>query len=135
MTPPNLRRAIVLFAHGSRDPLWRRPMEAVAARIAQQAPDTAVRCAYLEMIQPDLESCVTTLVNEHVNCVTIVPMFLGTGKHARDDLPRLVTQLTKRFPKIEIGLQVAIGENPLMIDLMAQIALMPSTTQATSACP
>ena len=30
--------AIVLFAHGSRDPLWHRPMEAVATLI-QRAPE------------------------------------------------------------------------------------------------
>ena len=27
--------AIVLFAHGSRDPLWSKPIEAVAARVRE----------------------------------------------------------------------------------------------------
>ena len=26
---------VIVFAHGSRDPLWRHPVEAVAQRIAQ----------------------------------------------------------------------------------------------------
>ena len=58
--PPD--RAIVLFAHGSRDPLWRAPIEAVATRIAQQAPDCPVRCAYLELTTPDLPQAVADLV-------------------------------------------------------------------------
>ena len=45
-----MTKAIVLFAHGSRDPLWHKPMEAVAAQIATQAPDTPVACAYLELV-------------------------------------------------------------------------------------
>ena len=38
MTSPAPRHAIVLFAHGSRDPLWHKPMEAVAARIRSPMP-------------------------------------------------------------------------------------------------
>ncbi|NBQ89270.1 MAG: cobalamin biosynthesis protein CbiX, partial [Betaproteobacteria bacterium] len=29
---------VILFAHGSRDPQWRRPVEAVAQRILQLRP-------------------------------------------------------------------------------------------------
>jgi sirohydrochlorin cobaltochelatase len=41
-------RGIILFGHGSRDPLWRQPMETVAARLRERA-GTLVRCAYLEI--------------------------------------------------------------------------------------
>ena len=34
---------IVLFAHGSRDPLWHKPIEAVSARIAALAPTHLLR--------------------------------------------------------------------------------------------
>ena len=37
--------AIVLFAHGSRDPAWQRPMLAVAQRIRDLAPALWVACA------------------------------------------------------------------------------------------
>ena len=54
MTAPSTRPAIVLFAHGSRDPLWRAPIEAVAERIRTLAPGAAVACAYLEYTEPTL---------------------------------------------------------------------------------
>ncbi|MEK9804085.1 MAG: cobalamin biosynthesis protein CbiX, partial [Curvibacter sp.] len=34
MSTPATSRGLILFAHGSRDPQWRAPMEAVAARAA-----------------------------------------------------------------------------------------------------
>ena len=46
--------AIILFAHGSRDPLWHRPIQAVAQRIAKRDAQVLVRCAYLELTAPDL---------------------------------------------------------------------------------
>ena len=90
MTAPSTRPAIVLFAHGSRDPLWRAPIEAVAERIRTLAPGAAVACAYLEYTEPTLETVVAQLAGSGATAIAVWPMFLGTGRHARDDLPRLV---------------------------------------------
>jgi len=52
MTTATPHRGIILLAHGSRDPLWRAPIEAVAERIRTSAPGTPVLCAYLELCAP-----------------------------------------------------------------------------------
>lgn len=113
---------IVLFAHGSRDPLWRAPIEAVQTHILAHHPGVAVRCAYLELSTPDLPEAVQELVDQGALAVTIVPMFLGTGKHARADLPVLVDDLRARHPGVRFIVQGAIGEDPRMTALMAAIA-------------
>jgi sirohydrochlorin cobaltochelatase len=119
---PLEKRAVVLFAHGSRDPLWHKPMEAVAAQLASGAPDISVRCAYLELSQPDLPSACLELVSSGVNCVSVVPMFLGVGRHAREDLPLLLQQLQIQHPQVQFELKSAVGEDPRLIQLLAQIA-------------
>lgn len=113
---------IVLFAHGSRDPLWRAPIEAVCERIRSQSPGMPVRCAYLELCAPDLPTAVQELVAQGAASITVVPMFLGTGKHAREDLPQLMQALQAAHPQIKFGVQTAIGEDPRMTALMASIA-------------
>ncbi len=117
------RHGIILFAHGSRDPLWHRPMEAVAARIAELDAQTPVRCAYLELTPPDLPACAAALVADGVSHITILPMFLGVGKHAREDLPQLLVTLKARHPEVTFALQPAIGEDPRVVDLLARMAL------------
>lgn len=114
---------IVLFAHGSRDPLWHRPIEAVAAQIRQSSPGALVACAYLELSTPDLPAAVADLVAQGARAVRIVPMFLGVGRHAREDLPALVHDLRVQYHQIPILLQDAVGEDPRMVQLLAQIAL------------
>ena len=95
-----MTRGIVLFAHGSRDPLWHRPMQAVAAQLLQTHADVAVECAYLELSIPDLATVCASLVESGIVTITIVPMFLGVGKHAREDLPLLVAALSvRRIPE------------------------------------
>jgi sirohydrochlorin cobaltochelatase len=116
-------RAIVLFGHGSRDPLWRLPMETVAARLRTLAPGTPVRCAFLELEQPDLPTAAAELIAAGADQVSVVPMFLGTGRHAREDLPALVQQLRRSYPSVDFALQKPVGEDGRVLDLIAKIAL------------
>ncbi|MDM0110761.1 CbiX/SirB N-terminal domain-containing protein [Variovorax sp. J22R133] len=116
-------RGIVLFAHGSRDARWREPVEAVAARVAQSGPGVAVRCAYLEAARPDLPTAVNELVSEGVGSVDVLPLFLGVGKHLREDLPRLLTDLEAAYPAVTFRLRRAVGETPEVIDVLAQLAI------------
>jgi sirohydrochlorin cobaltochelatase len=116
-------KGIILFGHGSRDPLWRVPMEAVAARLRALEPAAAVRCAYLELDTPDLPAAARELIASGANHVTVVPMFLGTGRHAREDLPGLVRRVEAEHPGVVFVLQKPVGEDSRVLDLLAQIAM------------
>ena len=123
MTTSDTNHGIILFAHGSRDPLWHKPIEAVAAHIATLAPHTPVVCAYLELSTPDLAAATQTLLHRGVHSITILPMFLGVGKHAREDLPKLVVELQEAHPDVPFTLKRAVGEDARLVQLMAEIAL------------
>lgn len=118
----SLPKGVILFAHGSRDPLWRMPMEAVRDTMARQEGGFPVRCAFLELCEPSLPTVVSDMYATGVRRFNIVPMFLGTGRHAREDLPELVAALQADHGDIQITLQQAIGEDARMTALMAEIA-------------
>jgi sirohydrochlorin cobaltochelatase len=122
-TPSSEKSGIILFAHGSRDPLWHKPMEAVAAQIAAAPEQRPVECAYLEISTPDLTTATHKLIVRGVTAITVVPLFLGVGKHAREDLPQLMTNLQTNHPEVRFTLQPAVGEDARLIALIAQIAL------------
>ncbi len=117
------KTAIILFGHGSRDALWHLPIQAVAERIRVTSPTTTVTCAYLELTEPSLAVAAVSLIATGVSNITILPMFLGTGRHAREDLPMLVTELQQQHPDIRFKVRPAVGENPAVLDLLAKIAL------------
>jgi len=113
---------VILFAHGSRDPLWRMPIDAVAQEMTKHWPGVSVACAFLELTTPDLSTTVESLMMQGKTHLRIVPMFLGVGRHAREDLPQLVSDLVKDYPPVHFELLPSIGEHPAMTQLMAQIA-------------
>jgi sirohydrochlorin cobaltochelatase len=127
--------AIVLFAHGSRDPAWQRPMLAVAQRIRDLCPHAWVACAYLELTEPSLPQAVAQAVQAgHVH-IRVVPMFLGVGKHVREDLPLLMAQLQAQHPDVQFDLQAAVGEQAAVLDTLALAATMGMGLQPAPAQP
>ncbi|GAA6141008.1 CbiX/SirB N-terminal domain-containing protein [Hydrogenophaga sp. 5NK40-0174] len=114
---------VVIFAHGSRDPMWRQPVEAVADAVRRRDPASRVRCAYLELSEPDLPTAAAQLVGEGCRQLRILPLFFGMGKHARTDLPALVSTLQRQFPAVNIQCLPAAGESERLAALLADIAL------------
>lgn len=116
---------VILLGHGSRDPLWRAPMEAVQAQMARTHPQLLCCCAYLEYTEPALEQAADALVAQGVRRLRITPMFLGTGKHAREDIPRLVAALEARHAGVVVEVQPSVGEDARVTALLADIASQP----------
>lgn len=114
---------ILLFAHGSRDVLWRAPIEAVAAHMRERQPGVQVRCAYLELCEPSLPDAASSFVAAGCRHLRIFPLFLGVGKHAREDLPLLVASIKASHPDVSVELLATAGESPALIALMAELAL------------
>lgn len=115
--------AVILFGHGSRDPLWRLPIEAVATRAAQANPERPVRCAYLELTTPDLPTVAMDLIAGGAAFIRVIPMFLGKGRHAREDLPALMDALQLAHPNVRFDLRPSVGEDDRVLALLTQMAL------------
>ena len=82
-----------------------------------------VRCAYLELCLPSLPDAATDLIASGAHKIKVFPIFLGVGKHAREDLPLLIQDIRTAHPEITVELMRTAGENEALISLMADLAL------------
>jgi sirohydrochlorin cobaltochelatase len=112
-----LKSGIVLFAHGSRDPDWARPFEAIAAQLSGEF---LVRLAYLEIMHPTLGEAVGELAAAGARSIRVVPVFFGAGGHVKEDLPRLVAEAKRAHPAVKLTLEAPIGEQPAVIAAIAK---------------
>ena len=117
-----MKRGVLLFAHGARDPRWAAPFEAVAARVRERDASLEVRLAYLELMAPTIAESGRELALAGCDRVDIVPLFLGAGGHVRQDLPALVRTLEQAHPLVQYRLHPAIGELEPVIAAMADAA-------------
>ena len=114
--------ALILFAHGARDPEWASPMRRVQAAIRQQLADVPVELAFLEFMAPTLPECIESLVREGADKIVIVPMFIARGGHLKRDVPELLDGLRKTYPAVEFSLAGVIGEEESVVQAMAAAA-------------
>lgn len=105
-------RGIVLFAHGARDPEWAKPFEAIRDTVRRQRPENPVALAYLEAMEPAIESAVASLVEEGASSIVVFPLFMAQGGHLKKDLPRILDEIRSSHPHVPIALEAALGDVP-----------------------
>ena len=112
-------QAVILLAHGARDPAWATPFEAVVARVRDRAPEALVGLAFLELMAPTLEQAAAALVARGCAQIAVVPAFLGMGGHVRRDVPAQLARLRDAHPGVAFTLHPALGETPHVIAALA----------------
>jgi sirohydrochlorin cobaltochelatase len=120
--PEVQRHGIVMVAHGARAADWDAPFRAVLAQLraaASATPAMHYALAFLEHKPPPVGDAVRELVAQGCTRITLVPMLLGVGAHARDDLPRLVADAQAAHPQVRFSLAPTLGEDAAVIAAMA----------------
>ena len=111
--------AMILFAHGARDPEWARPVEAVAKCLRSRFPDRQIQVAFLEFMSPTLAEAVAQLLATSLSSVDILPFFIAQGGHLRKELPEMLEALRASYPETQLHLLPPLGELPEVQAAMA----------------
>ena len=122
-----MKKALILFAHGARDPRWAAPFERLRDIAQAQLPDTDVSLAFLELMSPRLPEAVARLAGEGCNKVSVVPVFLGQGGHVLRDLPLLIDGLRRDHPGLDISVAAAVGEDSEVLAAIARYCVASAT--------
>ena len=117
------KSAIILFAHGARDPEWAQPFRRIAARLRKARPKLPVKLAFLELMQPALAEAVSEMAADGITRITLVPLFLAQGGHLKQDLPRLLDPIRRSHPGVSINVTEAIGDSEVLTAAIADWAL------------
>jgi sirohydrochlorin cobaltochelatase len=122
--------AILLFAHGARDPSWAEPFRRMVARLGEKQSGTRVELAFLESMSPTLEAAVAGLAAEDIGRITVVPLFLAQGGHLKQDLPRLLDDIRRQYPSLRIDVTPAIGDSEDLTNAIADWAFAQHSSRS-----
>ena len=109
---------IILLAHGSPDPTWKKPFESLYDRAISRFGAERSSLAYMELTEPSLEYVVQHL-DKRVKKVAVLPLFFAVGRHLRYDVPAQIESLKR--DDLEIDLLSPIGEDDIVKQAMDQV--------------
>lgn len=112
---------LILFAHGSRNPAWRKPFDRLLKDITKRGECQAM-LAFGEFMSPGLVEAAQRLAANGVKRAVIVPLFLGGGLHVRGDLPKLAAQ-ARAASGIKLRVAKAIGEDGGVLGAIADYSI------------
>jgi sirohydrochlorin cobaltochelatase len=115
--------ALILFAHGARDPGWAAPFERILANVRAAAPSCDAVLAFLEFMSPDLPAAIAAQVDRGHRRIRVVPLFLGPGGHLRRELPQMIDAARAAHPAIAIDVTPPAGEDAGVIEALAQFCV------------
>jgi sirohydrochlorin cobaltochelatase len=114
-----MNEAIVLFAHGSRDPEWAGPFRALKALVEARRPGARVELAFLGEMRPTFDEAIDAAAAANARRVLVVPLFLAPGGHTKRDLPALLEAARARHPTLAIRATSSIGEEADVLGALA----------------
>ncbi len=105
-------QAIILFAHGARDPEWAAPFAIIQQQLQAARPDVQVALAFQDFMTPTLEAAVAQCAAQGAKRLVLVPLFMAQGGHLKQDLPVLVAKIREQHPQLALQVLPAIGDAP-----------------------
>jgi sirohydrochlorin ferrochelatase len=114
--------ALLLIAHGSRNPEANADLFQVAEEVRRRGAYANVEAAFLELAEPTIAQAGQRCVAQGSHRVVLLPYFLSAGVHVRDDLHRHRDVLAARFPGIDFVLAEPLGPHPALVDIVLERA-------------
>jgi sirohydrochlorin ferrochelatase len=104
-------KALLIAAHGSRQPAANDELAALADAIAKIAAShfDQVRCAFLQLAQPLIPKVISDLVADGADEIVVFPFFIAAGSHVKSDIPNLMAEARKLHPHISFRVAPHLG--------------------------
>ncbi|MER6342861.1 sirohydrochlorin chelatase [Streptomyces sp. NPDC001595] len=102
--------ALVVVAHGSRDPRTLVTVRALLDRVRELRPGLPVRLGHIELNEPLLPDTLAALGDREA---VLVPLLLSRGYHVKQDIPEMAAAAVART-----RVAAPLGPHPLLVDTL-----------------
>jgi len=116
-------QAILLVDHGSVKAEANHMLDCVANLLQSMVgPEVIVRAAHMELAEPLIPHGVDACVEAGATELVVFPYMLSPGKHSTRDIPRIVSEATRRHAGLRVRVTPAFGVHPKLAEVIAERA-------------
>ena len=109
---------VLIIAHGSREKQTEETFMAVV-ELAKAKVNVPVEIAYMEFSPKNLAAGLDTLLEQGVTDIKVVPYFLFSGIHIREDIPTEINEYLQKHADITITMGNTLGIDARIAEVLA----------------
>lgn len=111
-------QAVLYVSHGTR---CQEGQAQVAEFMAYSMPEINVpiqEYGFLELAKPTIEDGILRCIERGATKIVVVPLLLFLAGHAKHDIPKHISEMQKKFPKLTFSYGKPLGVHDAMIDIL-----------------
>ncbi|MFE2130140.1 MULTISPECIES: sirohydrochlorin chelatase [Streptomyces] len=128
--------ALLVIAHGSRDPRHAATVHALTRRVRALRPGLRVETAFLDFNAPRVDQVLSALHADGVRDVVALPLLLTRAFHAKADIPAALSEALTRLPGLAVSVADVLGPSPLLVEALerrlSEAGLTPADRATTA---
>ena len=119
-------RAILLIDHGSVRAEANHMLACVANLLQSMVGESViVRFAHMELAEPSIAAGVQACAAAGATELTVFPYMLSPGKHSTADIPRMIADAARAYPRMAVQVTAAFGVHAKLAEVIAERAGVP----------
>ncbi|MDG5472368.1 sirohydrochlorin chelatase [Jeotgalibacillus sp. ET6] len=114
-------KAILYIGHGTRSKKGAEEARQFLEAVMEHVNAPIQEISFLELTEPFIEEGFRRCVERGATEIKIVPVFLLTAGHIKQDIPNELAPLLNRYPDISITTADALGVQEVILDAIAEL--------------
>lgn len=110
---------ILILAHGSRRKETEDVLAAVVAKVKNYVAVDLLETAFLQFSENDLARGLERLIARGATEIRVIPYFLFSGVHIREDIPAELESFRRDYGNIKITLEPSLGDDDRLAMILA----------------
>lgn len=112
------RTTVLIVGHGSREASANLEFEGLVSDYRAWRPDVDLDHGYIELAQPSFDASLARLGETGAPRVVVVPLFLFTAGHVKNDIPMALDRARHKYPHTSFHAARALGVDLRLIELL-----------------
>ncbi|MBS4535481.1 CbiX/SirB N-terminal domain-containing protein [Clostridium sp. D2Q-14] len=117
-----MKKGLLIVGHGSRSLDAQNTFKEIVKMVKCKASYEIVEGSHMEISEPNIPIVVEEMVGKGVNEILVVPYFLYSGIHIKEDIPQIIKTLEEKYNDVIFKMGEPIGEESLLADIIVKRA-------------
>ncbi|WP_316246614.1 sirohydrochlorin chelatase [Sutcliffiella horikoshii] len=116
-----MTRAILYVGHGTRSRKGAEEAKEFLQRVIARVDTPIQEISFLELTEPYIPEGFERCVAKGATEITVVPIFLLTAGHIKEDIPEALEPLRMKYPNVSVEVAPAFGVQERIVDAISEL--------------